>query len=55
MIKRHGIIEAGKSSKSKRRYSGYTALLEMGFESYAFEAVILRHPSFSSRSSTFTV
>ena len=24
--------------------SGYTSLLEMGFEEYAFEAVIVRHP-----------
>ena len=46
MIKEHGVIEAvERVVKRKDDALGYTALVEMGLEEYAFEAVILRHPS----------
>lgn len=50
MIKKHGVIEAvERAVKRKDETVGYTALVEMGLEDYAFEAVILRHPaSFSA-------
>lgn len=50
MIERHGIIEAVERAVNRKDETmGYTALLKMGLENYAFEAVILRHPnSFSS-------
>ena len=45
MIKRHGIIEAvERAVKRDAVTQGYTMLVEMGLEEYAFEAVILRHP-----------
>jgi hypothetical protein len=49
MIKRHGIIRAvERAVDRKAEASGYRALVEMGLQDYAFEAVILRHPeSFS--------
>jgi len=50
MIKRHGVIEAvERVVKRKADALGYTALVEMGLEELAFEAVVLRHPtSFSA-------
>jgi len=46
MIERYGIIEAVERAVNRKDETmGYTALLEMGLESYAFEAVILRHPN----------
>jgi hypothetical protein len=46
MIKRHGILPAvERAVKRPVETAGYRALLEMGLEDYAFEAVILRHPS----------
>ncbi len=49
MIKRHGAVEAiERVVKRASDAAGYKALLEMGLESYSFEAVVLRHPeSFS--------
>ncbi|MPS48760.1 hypothetical protein [Methylobacillus sp.] len=45
MIKKHGIIVAVERAVNREAESqGYTALVEMGLEDYAFEAVILRHP-----------
>jgi len=45
MIKRHGIIGAAERAVTRPiETSGYRALVEMGLEQYAFEAVILRHP-----------
>jgi hypothetical protein len=45
MIERHGIIEAVERAVNRSSETiGYKALLEMGLEEYAFEAVILRHP-----------
>ena len=49
MIKRHGII--GTAERAVNRpivTSGYRALVEMGLEEYAFEAVILRYPQYFS-------
>lgn len=46
MIKRHGVIEAvERAVKRKTDAMGYTALVEMGLEELAFEAVVLRHSS----------
>lgn len=45
MIKRHGIVEAvERAVKRDAVTQGYTMLVGMGLEEYAFEAVILRHP-----------
>jgi hypothetical protein len=45
MIKKHGIIMAVERAVNREvETQGYTALVEMGLEDYAFEAVILRHP-----------
>lgn len=49
MIKKYGVIGAvERVVKRKDETVGYTALLEMGLEDHAFEAVILRHPTFFS-------
>ena len=49
MIREHGVIGAvERVVKRKAETVGYTALVEMGLGDYAFEAVILRHPSFFS-------
>ncbi len=46
MIKKHGIIVAVERAVNREiETQGYTALVEMGLEDYAFEAVILRHPA----------
>ncbi len=45
MIKRHGIIEAVERAVNRSSETqGYTSLVEMGLEAFAFEAVILRYP-----------
>jgi hypothetical protein len=45
MIARHGIIKAVELAVSRPKDPrGYTALVEMGMEDMAFEAVVLRHP-----------
>ena len=45
MIRRHGIIEAVEREMNRAPETQvYPALLEMGLEKFAFEAVILRHP-----------
>jgi hypothetical protein len=49
MIQRHGVIEAVERVVKRRDETvGYSALVEMGLEDYAFEAVIIRHPTFFS-------
>ena len=50
MIKRHGILGAVERVVSRPDdAAGYTALIAMGLEQFAFEAVVLRHPdAFSS-------
>ena len=46
MLQKYGIIEAvERVVKRKDDALGYTALVHMGLQEYAFEAVILRHPS----------
>lgn len=50
MINRHGIIGAVERAVNRPvETQGYTALIEMGLEDYAFEAVILRHPELFSK------
>ncbi|MBF6568061.1 MAG: hypothetical protein IVW54_04195 [Candidatus Binataceae bacterium] len=45
MIKRRGLIPAVEHVVSQRKETkGYVALVEMGMEDMAFEAVVLRHP-----------
>jgi len=52
MIKRHGIIHAVERAVGRsEETAGYSALLEMGLERYAFEAVVLRHPDIFSKES----
>ena len=49
MIDRHGIIGAVERAVNRpTETKGYTALVEMGLEDYAFEAVILRHQNLFS-------
>lgn len=50
MIDRHGIIVAAERAVNRDAETmGYKALVEMGLQEFAFEAVILRHPEvFSS-------
>ena len=46
MIKRRGIIPAVEHIITKRDVTdGFTTLAAMGLKEYAFEAVVLRHPS----------
>lgn len=51
MIKRHGILPAVERAVNRpHETAGYAALVEMGLEKFAFEAVILRYPeSFSEK------
>lgn len=50
MIKRHGIIGGvERAVKRDAVTQGYTMLVEMGLEKFAFEAVILRHPEVFSK------
>jgi hypothetical protein len=50
MIKRHGIIEAVERAVNRDAdTAGYTALVEMDMQDFAFEAVILRHPDVFSK------
>lgn len=45
MIDRHGILGAVERAVNRDSTStGYTALVEMGLQDLAFEAVVLRHP-----------
>ncbi|MFN9279890.1 MAG: hypothetical protein ACK6DW_09160 [Betaproteobacteria bacterium] len=46
MLEKYGIIGAVEKVVSRKDATlGYTALVELGLEEYAFEAVILRHQS----------
>src|SRR3954465_3765017 len=46
MIERRGIIEAVEHVVTREAESmGYAALIKMGMQDKAFEAVVLRHPS----------
>lgn len=49
MIRSRGIIPAVERAVSKpQETAGYKALLEMGLENYAFEAVIMKYPELFS-------
>lgn len=49
MINRHGIIAAIERAVNRpTETQGYTALVDMGLQDYAFEAVIIRHSDFFS-------
>ena len=49
MINKHGIIPAVERVVNRpHEAAGYTALVEMGLEKYAFEAVIIRYPNLFS-------
>jgi hypothetical protein len=49
MIKRHGILSAVERAVNRQQETaGYTALLEMGLEDYAFEAVVVKYPKLFS-------
>ncbi len=51
MIQKYGIINAVERIVNRKvETKGYTALLEMGLEAYAFEAVILRYSELFSKS-----
>lgn len=45
MIKKHGILPAVERAVNRsQETAGYTALLEMGLEDFAFESVVVRYP-----------
>jgi hypothetical protein len=45
MIKRHGILPAVERAVNRRSdAAGYTALVELGMQEFAFERVVERHP-----------
>jgi hypothetical protein len=49
MIKKHGILPAVERAVNRpQETAGYTALLEMGLEDYAFEAVVVKYPELFS-------
>lgn len=49
MIERHGIIKAVERAVTRSTETmGYTALVEMGLEEFAFESVVLNFPEFFS-------
>ncbi len=49
MIKRHGILGAVERAVNRKEETvGYTVLLEIGLQDYAFEAVVLRYPELFS-------
>ena len=49
MIKTHGILPAVERAVNRsQETAGYTALLEMGLEDYAFEAVVVKYPDLFS-------
>src|SRR6185503_3585430 len=45
MIKRHGVIAAVERAVNRPDVTaGYTALVEMGLQRFAFEAIVVRYP-----------
>jgi len=49
MIKRHGIINAVERAVNRKQETlGYTTLIEMNMQDFAFEAVVLRYPDLFS-------
>lgn len=50
MIKKHGILPAVERAVNRpQEAAGYTALLEMGLEDFAFEAVVVKYPELFSK------
>ena len=50
MIERHGIIKAVERAVNRKKETiGYTALVEMGMQDFAFEAVVIRYPEVFSQ------
>jgi len=50
MIKKHGILPAVERAVNRsQETAGYTALLEMGLEDFAFEAVVVKYPELFSK------
>src|SRR3972149_2386860 len=50
MIKKHGILPAVERAVNRpQETAGYTALLEMGLEDFAFEAVVVKYPDLFSK------
>ena len=51
MIQKYGISNTVERAVNRKAVTkGYTALLDMGLEAYAFEAIILRYPELFSES-----
>ena len=49
MFKEHGVLKAVDLLVSKKKETaGYAALIEVGLHDYAFEAVVVRHPTLFS-------
>jgi hypothetical protein len=49
MVRRHGIIGAVERAVNRKDETvGYSALVEMGLQDYAFEAVVVRYPKLFS-------
>ena len=49
MIKRHGVIQAVERAVNRPdETAGYTALVEMGLQDYAFEAIVVKYPTLFS-------
>jgi hypothetical protein len=52
LVKRHGILGAVERAVAREEETaGYPALVEMGLDHYAFEAVVMRHPDLFSKES----
>ncbi len=50
LVKRHGILGAVERAVAREEETaGYSALVEMGLDRYAFEAVVMRHPDLFSK------
>ncbi|OGA43166.1 MAG: hypothetical protein A3G24_20695 [Betaproteobacteria bacterium RIFCSPLOWO2_12_FULL_62_13] len=49
IIRRHGVLTAVEHAVNREaEFAHHTALLEMGLQDHAFEAVVVRHPEFFS-------
>lgn len=50
MVKRHGIIGAVERAVNRKDETiGFTALVEMGMQDFAFEAIVIRYPEIFSQ------
>lgn len=49
MIKRHGVLQAVERAVNRpEETAAYTALVEMGLQDYAFEAIVVKYPALFS-------